>query len=110
MQWRLRSNLGTGDIIGHMLLWLLLGIISCGLALFLFPYSMGTLVINSTILIDEHGRTIGRLRCTRGVGDHVGHAILWWLFALVTLGIAGLFYGYRVATDLLNDTVIDPGQ
>lgn len=106
--WQLRSNLRTGDIFGHMVLWVLLAIISCGFALFLFPYSMGTLVLNSTILVDEHGRTTGHLRCTRNVGDHIGHAILWWLFALVTLGIAGLFYAYRVATDLLNDTVIEP--
>lgn len=106
--WKLRSSLSTGDIFGHMLLWVLLGIVTCGLGLFLFPYSMGTLVINSTILVDEHGRSLGRLRCNRGVGDHVGHAVLWWLFALITLGIAGFFYAYRVASDLLNDTVVEP--
>lgn len=106
--WKLRSELSTGEIVGHMLLWVLLGLVTCGLALFLFPYSMGTLVINSTTLLDEQGRAVGRLRCSRGVGDHVGHAVLWWLFSLITLGIAGFFYAYRVATDLLGDTVVDP--
>jgi len=91
-----------------MLLWVLLGVVTCGLGLFLFPYSMGTLVINSTVLLDEHGRPMGKLRCTRGVGDHIGHAFLWWFLALITLGIAGFWYAYRVATDLLSDTVVDP--
>lgn len=106
--WRLRSQLSTSDIFVHMLLWVVLGVVTCGLALFVFPYSMGTLVINSTLLLDEHGRPMGKLRCTRGADDHIVHAVLWWLFAVVTLGIAGFFYAYRVASDLLNDTVVDP--
>lgn len=108
--WKLRSDLSTGDIFGHMLLWVLLGVVTCGIALFLFPYSMGSLVINATTLHDEQGRPLGRLRCTRGTGNNIGHALLWWFFSVVTLGIAGFFYAYRVASDLLNDTVVDPAR
>lgn len=105
--WKLRSELSTGDIFGHALLWFLLVVCTCGVAGFLFPYSAGALVINTTILVDEHNRTIGRLRCTRGVGDHIVHALLWWFLAVITLGIAGVFYMYRVGSDLLNDTTVD---
>jgi hypothetical protein len=35
------------------------------------------------------------------------HAFLWWLLSIVTLGIAGFFYMYRIASDLLNATDID---
>lgn len=90
------------------MLWLLLGLCTCGVAFFVFPYSFGETVINSTRLVDEHGRVLGRLRCTQGVAGHVGHAIVWWLFAFLTCGVAGLFYMYRVGTDLLSSTVIDP--
>jgi len=106
--WKLRCELGLAGIFGHLLLWLIGGLVTCGLAFFLFPYSFGETVINSTHLVDEQGRVLGRLRCTQGVAGHIGHAIIWWLLAIVTLGIAGFFYMYRVASDLLSATVIDP--
>jgi hypothetical protein len=36
--------------------------------------------------------------------------MMWWLLTIVTLGIAGFFYMYRVASDLLNATVIEPAR
>lgn len=105
--WKLRCDLSLTGIIGHIVIWLLVGVVTCGFAFFLFPYSFGETVINATSLVDEHGRTIGRLRCTQGVAGHFGHAFVWWILTFVTLGIAGLFYGYRVASDLLSATAID---
>lgn len=105
--WKLRSDLALGSIIGHVALWFLLVVCTCGFAAFLFPYSAGVMIINSTTLLDEQGRTIGRLRCSRGVTDHIGHALLWWLLTLVTLGFAGFVYMYRVASDLLGATIVE---
>ena len=105
--WKLRCELSLTGIVGHLVLWLIAGIVTCGLAFFLFPYSFAEKVINSTHLVDEQGRVLGRLRCNQGVAGHTMHAILWWLLSIVTLGIAGFFYMYRIASDLLNATDID---
>jgi hypothetical protein len=108
--WRLRCDLSLGAILGHVILWALFGLVTCGFALFLFPYSFGETVINATRLVDAtNDTTVGKLRCTQGAAGHVLHAFVWWLLTLVTLGIAGLFYGYRVATDLLNATTVERG-
>jgi hypothetical protein len=105
--WKLRCDLRLTGIVGHLVLWLIVGVLTCGIAFFLFPYSFGATVINATRIEDEHGRVIGRLRCTQGVAGHLVHAFVWWLLTIVTLGMAGLFYSYRVASDLLGATVVD---
>jgi hypothetical protein len=105
--WKLRCDLGLGTILGHLLLWVIFGIVTCGFGFFLFPYSFGETVINATYMLDEHGRAIGKLRCTQGVGGHILHALGWWLLSIITLGIAAFFYGYRVASNLLDATVVE---
>lgn len=106
--WKLRCDMNLANIFGHVLGWMLLSLMSCGFALFLFPYSFGRILIDTTLLVDETGRPIGRLKCRTSVADHVGHAFLWFLFSACTLGVAGFFYLYRVFQRLLNATVIEP--
>lgn len=74
---------------------------------FLFPYSLGEKVINSTVDSNAEGRTIGRLRCSAPVGSRVLHALLWWFLALITFGIAGFFYLYGVGRTLANSTSME---
>lgn len=105
--WRLRCNLSTLDILSHLALWVLLSVITCGIALFLFPYSFAGVLINSTRMLDSQGRVVGTLRCTQGTSGHIVHAILWWLLTLITLGVAGFFYAYRVASDMISVTIVD---
>jgi hypothetical protein len=105
--WKLRSDLTLSAILGHLVLWFVLVVVTCGFAAFLFPYSAGVLIINATTLVDERGSQLGRLRCNQDVTGHIGHALLWWLLTLVTLGVAGFVYMYRVSTDLLNATTVE---
>jgi hypothetical protein len=105
--WKLRSNLGLSGIVGHIVIWALFSLVTCGFALFLFPYSFGETLINSTVLVDQHGRAIGKLRCTQGAGGHILHALGWWTLAFITCGVAAFFYIYRVGRDLVDATVVD---
>jgi hypothetical protein len=106
--WKLRCDISLTNILGHVLVWVFLGLISCGFAWFLFPYSFGRAIIDATTLVDQTGRPLGRLKCKSNVGDHVGHALLWFLLSICTLGIAAFFFLYRVWSDLLNATVVEP--
>lgn len=53
---RLRADVAIFDILGHLLIWLILSIVTFGIALFFFPYSFSKFIINRTYVIDESGR------------------------------------------------------
>ena len=42
----IKANLSILDIIGHLIIWVLLTLITFGIALFFFPYSFARFVIN----------------------------------------------------------------
>ncbi|MGN6454932.1 MAG: DUF6693 family protein, partial [Achromobacter mucicolens] len=63
-QLKLKSDLTVGDIIGHGIIWILLSIVTFGLALFVFPYYMQRFIISRTSVLDDSGRRVGRLQCT----------------------------------------------
>lgn len=106
---KLRCDIALSDVIVHVIVWTIVAVFTLGFALFLFPYSFAETVINRTRLVDEHGNTIGRLRCTIGITGHIGHALLWWFLSFCTCGIAGLFYVYDVVRKLLSATIVDRG-
>ncbi len=87
---RLKANIGAVEILVHGLIWLLLSVVTFGIAAFFLPYSFCKFIINRTELIDEYGET-RRLHCDLNVLDQFGHALLWLLFSVLTMGIAYFF-------------------
>ncbi|WOC14762.1 DUF6693 family protein [Pseudochrobactrum sp. MP213Fo] len=104
---KLRCNFSTGEAIGHVIIWVLLTLITLGLALLVFPYYMNKVVLNRTEILDAHGRAIGKFRCDFNLASSIGHVIIWFFLIIFTLGIAAFFYAYRIMRVLLNDTVIE---
>lgn len=94
------------ETIGQVIFWLLLSIVTLGLALLVFPYYFNKVVLNRTEVLDSSGRAIGRLDCQFNIGSSIGHVIVWILLIIVTFGIAAFFYAYRILRVLLNDTRI----
>jgi hypothetical protein len=103
---RFRCEFGLVETIGQVIFWLLLSIVTVGLALLVFPYYFNKVVLNRTEVLDSSGRAIGRLDCQFNIGSSIGHLIIWILLILVTFGIAAFFYAYRILRVLLNDTRI----
>lgn len=99
-----------GDIIVHVLVWFGLTLVTCGVALFLFPYSLSKLVLDRAYVLDERGQRIGKLECPSDLGGDIVHAIVWWFLTVVTLGIAGFFYAYKVQSTVLSRTRLVPLQ
>lgn len=94
-------------MVGHLVLWVLLIIVTVGIAAFFYGYSLLKLVINHTELTDRRGDPIGRLRCEYSVTSSIGHVLLWILLTIVTLGIAFIFYIYRVNRVVMNETTVE---
>lgn len=100
----IKANLSIFDIIGHLLLWLVLSIITLGVALFFFPYSFARFVINRTSVIDQTTGAERKMVCDINIFSNIGHIILWILISLVTFGIGYIFYVYRVWNYALNNS------
>lgn len=99
------------EMVGHIILWVLLSIITLGIGAFFFVYSVQKMVINHTDVVNRRGDRVGRLRCEFSVTSSIGHVLLWVLLTIVTLGLALPFYIYRVnrvvtsASELILDQV-----
>jgi uncharacterized membrane protein YjgN (DUF898 family) len=105
--YRLRCDFSVGESIGHVIIWVILTIITLGLALLVFPYYLNKVVLNRTEVLDLHSRPIGRLRCNFSLASSIGHVVIWAVLILVTLGLAAFFYAYRVVRVILSDTTIE---
>lgn len=104
---RFKADFGIVDTIGAVVIWILLSLITLGLALFVFPYYFNKDVLNKTKVLDAQGREIGRLNCRFNLISSIGHVIIWFLLTIVTLGLASFFYLYRVLRVVISETEIE---
>lgn len=104
---RLKCSFSSVEAIGSIVIWVVLTLITFGLALLVFPYYLNRAVINKTEILDGAGRTIGRLNCTFNVGHSIGHVIVWGILILITFGLASFVYVYRVLRVVLNETRVE---
>jgi uncharacterized membrane protein YjgN (DUF898 family) len=103
---KLKCDFSVGEAIGQLIIWILLSIITLGLALFVLPYYFVKAPINRTSLVDGTGRKVARLHVDVGFGDILGHALVWLLLTIMTLGLAYLVYWPAVIKRVLNAVVI----
>ncbi len=104
--YKLQCDFTVGEAIGQLVIWVLLSIVTLGLALFVLPYYFIKAPINRTSLVDATGRKVASLHVDVGFADILGHALVWLLLTIVTLGLAYLVYWPAVIKRLLNAVVI----
>lgn len=102
---RLKADIGIFDIFGHLIIWLVLVVITLGIAIFFVPYSFSKFIINRTTLVDQNG-VERAMRCNIDMFSNIGHIILWIIISILTLGIGYIFYFYRVWNYALNNTTV----
>jgi hypothetical protein len=105
---RLRCDLGVAEAVGQVIIWLLLSLVTFGLALFFFPYYFARLVVGRTVMVDAGGTVRGRLRSDIGFGMALGHAVIWLLLTIITLGLAYFVYLYRVWKIVIDQIEVTP--
>ena len=91
-------------MIGHVVLWFALALVTAGFGLLVVPYAAAKLILNSIIITDEFGRASARLRCEISWTTQIGHGVVWALFVLLSGGIAAPFYIFALAQLALNRT------
>lgn len=104
--YRIQVNWSMADMIGYGLLWLLLILITLGLASFFAPYAWAAKIINGCEVYDRTGNRLGVLQVDIKIADQLVHILLWIVLTFITLGIAGIFYYFGVARTILNNTHI----
>lgn len=102
---RIQANIGTLDILGHLIMWFLIILITCGIGAFFFPYSFSKFIINRSELIDEHGGA-RKMSCNIDMFGNIGHVILWIIISIITCGFGYAFYLYKIWNYSLNNTTI----
>ena len=107
--YKLKCEFSVGEAIGQLIIWVLLAVVTLGLALFILPYYFIKAPINRTSLVDNQGRKVARLHVDVGFSEILGHALVWLLLTIITLGLAYLVYWPAVIKRVLNAVVItDP--
>ena len=101
---RCRTQLSIFQVIGHVIIWLIISMVTLGIGLLFWPYAAAKLILESVVLVDESGSANASLRCNIGFGEQIGHAVLWLILIALTGGLAGLCYLFGVAHFVLNRT------
>jgi uncharacterized membrane protein YjgN (DUF898 family) len=101
---KLSGNIGVADILGHLIIWLIIIVLTLGIGIFFFPYSFAKYVLNHAE-IEVNGQT-HQLKCEINFPGQVGHIIIWAIISVITLGVGYLFYLYKVWNYALNHTTI----
>ena len=99
---RFKCEFTLSEAIGQLVIWLILVIVTLGLAAFVLPYYFLKAPMNRTYVLDKDGSKIARVSVEVVFVDILGHALVWLLLTIVTLGLAYLVYWPAVIKRLLN--------
>ncbi|WP_417607068.1 DUF6693 family protein [Primorskyibacter flagellatus] len=105
---RFSCEFTVGEAIGQLLIWIVLSIVTLGLALFVLPYYFIKAPMNRTYVLDGEGTRIARVSVEVAFFDILGHALVWLLLTIVTFGLAYLVYWPAVIKRLLNAVELKP--
>ena len=105
---RFEANISIGSIVGHVIVWALLSLVTFGVALFFYPYAFGRVLLNNAYVRDASGKRVGRLKCDVSFTGELGHIVLWTVISVITLGVGAFFYMFKAFGVVLNNTTIEP--
>ena len=103
---RVKANIGTIEILFHLIVWFVIIVCTFGIGAYFFAYSFSKFVINRTQIIDNNGET-RTMVCHTDMFGNIGHIILWIIMTILTFGLAYLFYFYKVWNYSLNHSTIE---
>jgi len=104
---RVLCEFSATEAIGQIVIWILLSIVTFGLAAFVAPYYLISSVLNSSYLLDQNGHKISKLIVKIKFSEVVGHAVIWILLTIVTLGLALFIYYTSVVKRVLNGVELE---
>lgn len=103
---KLENNISFIDILGVVVIWAVLSLVTFGLALIILPYYYNKFVINQTYIVDQDSKKIAKLQNNLSFVEILGHAILWVVIIFITFGFGLFFYYYKRQIFIFNKTVV----
>jgi hypothetical protein len=104
---RLRSELDLRQVWPSFLVWLAVSVCTLGLGWIVVSGHFFRLILNTTTIVDNNGRRLGRLRCDYDVETGMGRIVLWVAVSVATLGIGLLFYSFHAARRAIDATTVE---
>lgn len=105
---QLKCELGTLEVIGHAIIWIILTFITLGLAMFVFPYYMQRYILNKTVAYDANGKKIGQVVCEINLASMIGYIVLWAILSFITFGILYIVFLYKIHAHCYSKSKIVP--
>lgn len=103
---QLQIDLSWMDIIGHLVLWTVLIVVTLGIALVFYPYSFGKFFLNRIYILDRQKNQEAKLQCNLDITSQIGQIVIWLILIVLTGGILLPFYYYRVAKLIIDKTSV----
>ncbi len=100
-----RCDLSIMECLGHALFWLVVVILTLGLGALVYPYALARFVVNKTVIVCDGVQT-GRLVTNLDLGGQLWHLVLWFIFSVLTFGVAYVAYLYQVGKLVADNTVV----
>ena len=100
--YRFRVQWTLVDIALYSLLWLVLSVVTAGIALLFAPYAWTAKVLNGSQLINRDGGVEGTMRVRYSIGGQLGHMLKWAVLIILTLGIAYPFYFWGAVRSVID--------
>ena len=98
----LKCETTIGEVVWQIILWIVLSVVTFGLALALMPYYFIKALLNRTYIVDKEGFKIARLEVEVSFWDILWHILIWFLLSIITFGLAYIVYWHMVLKRLLN--------
>ncbi|WP_022851368.1 DUF6693 family protein [Limisalsivibrio acetivorans] len=102
------TNFTMFEALGHAVIWIILSVITFGIAAFFAPYSIAKFFINRTEITVDGKRYIQQ--CNVELLGNLGHLLLWVLIVIVTFGLGYFLYIYHVWVYCISKTELIPAQ
>lgn len=99
---KIKADIGTLDILIHLILWAVISIFTFGIGAMLYPYYFCRFIINRTS-IEEDGK-VKRFDCKINIFSNILNMLIWFVITILTLGIGYIFFIYKVWNYSLNMT------
>ena len=103
---RMQCEYSLIEALGAVVIWIILTLVTFGIASFFAVYYFYKAIINKTYLVNSEGQKVGKYECQLNFAEIVGHIIIWIIISIVTFGIGFIFYFFTTLRLCLNKTVV----
>ncbi|MCK5780427.1 MAG: hypothetical protein KAH04_05370 [Psychrilyobacter sp.] len=101
---KVKCNLTFGESLLFLVGWFVVIVITAGFAAPFFILSFSKYIINRSVLVDNEKELA--MRSQLNLGNDFLYLVMWTIFSVITIGIAGIFFIFSLGKRVLNSVEI----